>query len=208
MTKAQQRQLDRFRSIVGFGARHQNEFASDSKAALFFTQAVDILNEVEALAEAGRKQSTAANSAEKTQLSQQILAILERMSSTARQLEKQNSYFVGKFPMPDKRRSNVVAEIAKAQIDDAAPVLDEFFDYEMPQDFWVELKSLVEQYEAHGDASPTFAPARDDKKQRIDHVLMRSGEVTEALDIILNNKYRGQFQVLAEWVEAKCGPRD
>ena len=80
---------------------------------MFFAQAVGILNEIEGLTGKSISEGPIKAKSERSVLASEITAALERISRTARLIEKNNRYFAGKFLMPDTRRTDQFGSVAR-----------------------------------------------------------------------------------------------
>ena len=200
MNKSQQRQIDRLRRVAGFGSNHDKEFTATSKARALFTQAQSLVEEIETASKKPRGRGPARGfSSEKQQALKSLRDHLERIARTARLIEKSNDTFAGKFLLPDKRRKNDLASAAAQFAQDAEPVKAEFLSYEMPKNFLKELAASLAAYE-NADAKPAKpVGAKPAVNTALRGTLGQGQEILEALDVVINNKYSGQPEILEEW---------
>lgn len=197
MTTVQKRQIDRLQRIAGFGSRHAGDFEAESRGPFFFAQLVDALNTLKGSGKTGGASEALSGKAAKRA---ELKKLLAAMAQTARLLEKENPYFKGKFQLPDQRSKGGLIEAGHWFLLDATSVEQDFVDFEMPADFLQELKSLLAEYESSQEEAPVTPKPRGGRRQASGQT-QQIESLLQCLDVIVTNKYRGQFDVLAEWKE-------
>lgn len=206
MTILQQRQYNRFARTAKFLDKHEGDFSSGSQALSLRDELKDILGGFHAAGQERKASGTGSRSQSSAKLAalNALRGDLVAIANTAEIIEKRNPNFKNSFKLPDRRRKEELASAARQFIKDAEAVKSEFIAFEMPEDFLQQLQSRIDGYEAakSGTARAPQGGKREVSTDALGNLLSRGAGITQAIDVMVKNKYRGQNPVLNEWNEA------
>lgn len=206
MTILQQRQYSRFERTIRFIDQHAGEFASGAKALSVGEELKDVVSNFEA---AGKEQKSTGNGT-RSYTSAKLTALnalredLVAISRTADVIASSNPKFKNTFTLPDRRRKNELADAARQFIKDAKSSKAEFEALEMRPDFLEQLKTRLDAYEAAQSGQGTPAGQKVVATDALSDLVVRGATLVDVLDVIVQNKYRGQEERLNEWAEASA----
>ena len=207
MTIYQKRQLNRFESSAAFIDARKDQFSAGSKALTLR----DELKEVASGFNAIKPQPKAAATGKRNTSSAKLAALnalradLVLIANSAKVIAESNSGFKNSFNLPDRRRKNDLADAARQFIKDATPVKGEFEALEMKSNFLDQLQERLEAYET-AQAAPSAGAAKPQRGSsnsgETGELVSRGARILDVLDVIVQNKYSGQNDVLGSWSEA------
>lgn len=206
MKISQKRQIDRFKRSLEFMKNHQKDFSPNSQAI----ETQKLLKDVIDRAESNVSETSATKPDRRVYNSDKLTALnnlraeLGRISRTASLIASKDESFDNTFQMPDKRRKNDLAEAARHFIQEFPKVSDKFKSFEMDKNNVEKLKSALENYE-QSQIVPEVKPERGPRKTTTPNPIVAQGvELVDALDVIMDNKYNENSDVLNQWKEVSA----
>ncbi|HEX9998502.1 MAG TPA: hypothetical protein VGB45_15290 [Abditibacterium sp.] len=206
MTIYQKRQLNRFESSAAFIDARKDQFSASSKALTLRDELKEVAVGVSAIKPqpkatgAGKRASSSA----KLNALNALRADLVLIANSAKVIADSTEGFNNTFILPDRRRKNDLADAARQFIKDATPIKGEFEALEMKPNFLEQLQERLGAYEA-AQAAPsagTAKPQRSGGSDAASEFISRGVKILDVLDVIVQNKYNGQEDVLESWSEA------
>jgi hypothetical protein len=204
MTIIQQRQYDRFGRSGKFIDEHKDEFTAGSQALTTREELKTVIDGFEAASQQQKPAGTGSRSYTSAKLSalNALREDLVRIAQTAEVIATLNSKFKNTFILPDRRRKNELAAAARQFIKSATPVKAEFEALEMKSDFLEQLKTRLDAYEAAQSGQGAVKGERAVASDPISGLVAEGDRLVGVLNVMVQNKYRGQNEVLEAWAEA------
>jgi hypothetical protein len=204
MRNTQTRNFDTLRRVDDFGESHADSFPIGSLGAQKFQAIKAVIAEVEAhgAAQSGGKGAaqagTNAKSAARDDLRQQMVAIRE----TALATEEAVPGVSARFRVPHTKGEHALISAARAFVEAATPLKNEFLQREMPATFLEDLTAAVERFESALNEKNVNTEKRIAATAAISAALERGMKLVRELDAIIKNKFRGDAATLAAWASA------
>jgi hypothetical protein len=204
MEDSQNRKLDTFNRVRGFGTRYASDFAPTSTVKQWFTSLAEIIDEL--TTHASTKVSGGGKAKEGTSTRAVGRAALrETMELIARAARAMSDDVPGlddKFRMPRGSNDQNLLAVARAFAEDASPLSAEFIKHEFPADFLTDLRSEIADLEGAISHQSDGVGSRISAGAAIDETVERGVAIVKKLDSAIRTRYRDNPAVLAEWTSA------
>ena len=187
-----------------FGAEHSAGFPASSLGGQRFVSLRELIAEVEqhntaqSSSRSAAKANTGAKRNAKADLRQKMVAV----SETARVIELSIHGTAANFRMPTTNGDQALLSAARAFVEKATPLKDEFIKREMPASFLDDLTTAINTFEATLDSRNINTEKRVTATAAIDALIERGRTIVRELDAIVRNKYRNDAATLAGWESA------
>jgi hypothetical protein len=204
MRDIETRNLETLRRMRDLGESHADSFPIGSLAAQKFQGIREVIAEVEAhgVAQSGGKgaaqASTSAKRAARDDLRQRMVAVRE----TALAMEESLPGVSANFRIPRTNGDQALISAARAFVEAATPLKNEFLQREMPATFLEDLTAAVERFESALNEKNVNTEKRITATAAISAALERGMKLVRELDPIVKNKFRGDAATLAAWASA------
>jgi hypothetical protein len=204
MRDTQTRNLETLRRVRDFGESHVASFPIGGLAAQKFQAIAAVIEEVEAhsTTQSGGKgaaqASTSAKRAAREDLREKMVAVRE----TALALEEVNPGVSVNFRIPRTNGDQALISAARAFVEAATPLKDQFLQREMPATFLEDLTAAVTRFESALNEKNVNTEKSIAATAAISSSLERGMKLVRELDPIIKNKFRGDAAALAAWASA------
>lgn len=198
------RRYEMFKHVRDFGATYGSAFASGSLASGHFAEiaaAIEQLDGHAAAQSSGRsalRQSTAGKAAARDALHEQ----LEMIRRTARAMALVTPGLDDKFRIPRNATDTKLLATARAFLNDATPLKDEFIKREMPATFLEDLDAQIRAFELAAGGQNAGNDASVSARASIDGAIEHGMKAVRQLDPIVRNKFHNDPAGLAAWMSA------
>ena len=204
MNDSQTKTFEMLRRVDGFGAEHAADFPAASLGGEKFAALGGVIDELEKQGTAqsaggsGAKTSTGAKRAAREELREQMAAI----SETARAMESARPGIAASFRMPNTNGGQALSNAARAFVEAATPLKQEFIRHELPATFLEDLSAALNTFESAQSSQNQNTERRVTATAAIESVVERGRRLVRELNVIVNNKYRKDSATLAAWESA------
>lgn len=205
MNHRQTNQYEMLKRVDDFGMAHAASFPASSLGAQKFAAIRSIVNELEqhgttqSASHSAARTSTSAKRAARAALRRKMAAY----SETAQTMESIRPGISATFRLPTGEGDQAWLNAARAFVQNAAPLEDEFIQREMPDDFQEDLRASIDAFESADNSQSVNMGKRVTATAAIDAVIDRGMELVRELDAIVRNKFRGDEATLAAWESAR-----
>lgn len=198
------RKLEMLMRVRDFGAAHTASFTAASVGGQKFAAIGAVVDELETL---GTNQSsgkgaaqagTRAKQAARTNVRERMVAIRE----TAQALEESMPGVSANFRLPRTSGDQGLISSARAFVESATPIKNEFTQREMPATFLEDLTASIAVFESAVNEKNVNTERRVAATAAINASLERGIKLVRELDPVINNKFRGDAANLAAWQSA------
>lgn len=204
MDDLQTNYFEMFTRADSFGGEHSADFPASNLGGQRFASLRTLIAELEqhgtaqSSSRSAAKASTGMKRAAKAELRQKMVAV----SETARVIELSIPGTAANFRMPTTNGDQALLSTARAFVEKATPLKDEFIKREMPADFLDDLVAAINAFEATLDSRNVNTEKRVTATAAIDPLIERGRTIIRELDAIVRNKYRNDPATLAAWESA------
>jgi hypothetical protein len=187
-----------------FGATQATSFPTTSLGGQKFLALGDVINELEqhgmaqSASSGAAKTSTGTKKAARDDVRRKMAAI----SETARVMESTVPGIAATFRVPNTNGDQALLSAARAFVESATPLKNEFINREMPSSFLEDLTTAVNSYESAYNSKNLNTEKRVTATAAIDTLIERGRELVRELDVIVRNKFRGNAAIIAAWESA------
>lgn len=202
MNSYQQRKLATFQAELGFIKENGADFPKDSAGDKAAQSLTEIVGQILVLS--GEQQSNAARrqTSIKGDKLQQLIELLQMMNRAAKAMADEIDGIENLFRIPRRRSTDVWLATARAFQTDSAPYEAEFLEYDLPASFRADLTALIGEVESAQAAAEIAGAGRAGATGGLTDLFKEAGNLSNKLDAIVKNKYRGNAQKLAAWAVA------
>ncbi len=204
MNDNENRRLQMFLGVQGFGSDRTADFAAGSTGQQLLQSLGLIITEIEGhaaskvSAQGASRQGTTTRSEARAALRED----LEAINRTARAIAADVPGLNDKFRLPRGNNDQQLLNAARAFAADALPIKAQFIAHELPADFLEDLADDIAAMERTMAEQSTGQSQRIASAAAIDDAIDRGNEVVRKLDAIVKNKYGNQPAVRAAWLSA------
>lgn len=204
MNDSQTKSFEMFRRAEGFGTEHAADFPASSLGGEKFAALSGVIDELEEHGTAqsaggsAAKSSTGAKRAAREELRRQMAAV----SETARAMESTRPGIAASFRMPNTNGDQALSNGARAFVEAATPLKNEFIRHELSATFLEDLNAALSAFENAQSSQNQNTERRVTATAAIEAVMERGRQIVRELDAIVNNKYRRNPATLAAWESA------
>ena len=204
MNDSQTKSFEMFRRVEGFGSEHAADFAASSLGGEKFAALSGVIDELEEHGTAqsaggsAARTSTGAKRAARAELKRQMIAI----SETARAMESTRPGIAATFRVPNTNGDQALLNAARAFVEAATPLKQEFIRHELPATFLEDLNAAIDAFESALSSQNQNKERRVTATAAIEAVVERGRQLVRELDAIVSNKYRRDPATLAAWESA------
>lgn len=204
MFDSENRKLQTFTRMQGFGEAHKTDFAPTSLATQLFATLAGAITKLDT--NASKHVSSRGTVLQGTATRGEARDVLrERMDAirrTARVMAQEIPGLEDKFRIPPVGNDQLLLTAARSFLTDATPLSAQFIAHELPADFLQKLTDAISALEAamseQSSGTGNAAAARAVIEETIDQGM----DTKRKLDAIMKNKYANNAAVLAEWESA------
>jgi hypothetical protein len=204
MNDSQIRIYEMLTRVRNFGAGHAASFPVTSLGAQKFAAVSGVVDELE---QHGTAQSSS-GSAARTSTGAKKLAHdnvrrkMMALSETARVMESTLPGIAASFRVPSTNGARALLNAARAFVEAATPLKNEFTSREMPANFLEDLTGAINDYESALNSKNLNTEIRVTATAAIDAVVERGRELVREIDAIVRNKFRNDPATMAAWESA------
>ena len=204
MKDTETRNLDRLRRVREFGVTHASSFPAASLGGQKFAAVGAVVDEVEAhgttqsSGKGAAQAGTSAKRAARTDLREKMVAIRD----TALAMEEAIPGVSAKFRIPRTNGDEALISAARAFVEAATPLKNDFLQREMPATFLEDLTAAIARFEGAVNEKNLNTDKRIGATAAIGASLERGAKLVRELDPIVENKFRGDAATLAAWRSA------
>lgn len=205
MNDSQTRKFEMMVRVRDFETTHAASFAASSLGGQRFAALRGIIGELEqhgtaqSSGSSAAKTSTGAKRAARDDLKRRMAAI----SETARTMEATIPGISATFRVPNTNGDQALLNAARAFVEAATPLENEFIQREMPEDFLEGLRDAIETFQSACNSQNVNKEKRVTATAAIEEVIERGMEIVRELDAIVRNKFRDDKPKLAAWESAR-----
>jgi hypothetical protein len=198
------RKLEMLTRVRDFGAAHASSFPASSLGGQRFAAVGTVVNELEshgATQSSGKgaaQASTSAKRAARTDVREKMVAIRD----TAQALEEALPGVSANFRVPRDNGDQALINSARAFVEAATPIKNEFLQREMPATFLEDLTAAVVGFESAVNEKNAHTEKRITATAAINAGLERGAKLVRELEPIVRNKFRADAATLAAWESA------
>jgi hypothetical protein len=204
MNDSQTKTYEMMTRVKSFGAERVADFSLSSLGGEKFAALGGVIDELEAHGAAqsaggsAARTSTGAKRAARENLRRQMTAI----SETARAMEPSQPGIAASFRMPNTNGDQALLNAARAFLEAATPLKNEFIRRELPETFPADLDAAISAFENALSSQTQNTGRRVAATAAIETLIERGRQLVRELDAIVRNKYRNDAATLAAWESA------
>jgi hypothetical protein len=204
MNDTQTRIYEMLTRVRDFGAAHATSFPAASLGGQKFVTVGSVVDELEQHGTAQSVSSSAAktNTGTKKTARDEVRRKMTAISETARTMESTMPGITATFRIPNTNGDQALLNSARAFLESATPLKNEFISREMPADFLEDLTGAINSYESAYNSKNLNTEKRVTATAAIDAVVERGRELVRELDAIVRNKFRSDAATIAAWESA------
>ncbi|PYS49037.1 MAG: hypothetical protein DMF68_11265 [Acidobacteria bacterium] len=204
MDDLQTNYYEMFMRTDNFGAEHSTDFPEPSLGGQKFGSLRALIAELEqhSTAQSSSKSAARASTGMKRGAKKDLRQKMVAVSDTARVIDLSIPGTAANFRMPTTNGDQALLSAARAFVEKATPLKDEFTKREMPADFLDDLRGAISAFEATLDSKNVNTEKRVTATAAIDTLVERGRTIVRELDAIVRNKYRNDPATLAGWESA------
>jgi hypothetical protein len=190
--------------VRDFGESHTSSFPIGSLATQKFQAIAAVIEEVEAhgMAQSGGKGAAQAGTSAKRAAREDLREKMVAMRETALAMEEITPGVSVNFRVPRTNGDQALISAARAFVEAATPLKNEFLQRELPATFLEDLAAAVTRFENALNEKNTNTEKRIAATAAISSSLERGMRLVRELDPIIRNKFRGDAAALAAWASA------
>lgn len=190
--------------VRDFGEAHAELFPAGSLASEKFAVVRAVVGELE---EHAKAQSSSAGGAKvgvssKASVRDNLRRQMDAISRTARAMSLSTPGVENSFRLPHSKGDQALINAARAFVQDAAPLKNEFIRRELPTDFLDQLSAGITAFEQASNSKNLSTEKRVAATAAIDNAVERGMSAVRELDAIVRNKLRNDPATLAAWESA------
>jgi hypothetical protein len=129
--------------------------------------------------------------------------MMAAISKTARAMESSRPGIAASFRLPNNEGDQALLNAARAFVEAATPLKNEFIQHEMPADFLEQLTNAIDAFESATNNQNVNKEKRVTATAAIEAVVERGTALVRELDAIVRNKFRTDAATIAGWASAK-----
>ena len=198
------KRIEMLKEVKEFGIAHAASFTETSLGKQLFDSIGQIITE---LGSEGASQVSGRNSAHniaaiKARIREDLREMLLTINRTARIMSVNSAEFEGKFRLPRNINDQKLLNAARAFVQDATPLKDNFIRHEMPADFLEQLTNLITAFDQAASQKTVAVSTHATARLTIEENVGRGMQTVRQLDAIIRNKFNGDPVVLSAWTRA------
>jgi hypothetical protein len=197
---------DVFDRIAEFGRKYSSRFAAGTRGTELFTAVRQVVQDMERL---GISQLSASDDYHRGTFAKQLAVELVREdlrairdTALAITAAEGDALFSRTFLLPRSSSHTALLTRAKAMLEDAAPHVARFVEFELPADFLTRLEENIARLETADDDQNAGLSTRVGDTAGLTLLVAKGLRLRRQLVSVVRNKFKAEGPVLAEWESA------
>jgi hypothetical protein len=205
MNALENRQLEMFARVRDFGVARGGDFAAGTLGQELFTSLTQVVTNLESHAtqQTSQRNEAKKSTASKTAAREALLASLAALQRTARVLALSDPGLENSFRLPRKMTDQALLTAARAMAATATPLNAQFVRHELPADFLTKLNAQITALEETITNRSDARSAQVTATASIGQMIEQGLALVQRLEVLVQNKYAAETQVLAAWETAR-----
>jgi hypothetical protein len=205
MNALENRQLEMFARVRDFGIARGSDFAAGTLGQELFTSLTQVVTNLESHAtqQTSQRNEAKKSTASKTAAREALLASLAALQRTARVLALSDPGLENSFRLPRKMTDQALLTAARAMAATATPLNAQFVRHELPADFLTKLNAQITALEETITNRSDARSAQVTATASIGQLIEQGLALVQRLEVLVQNKYAAETQVLAAWETAR-----
>jgi hypothetical protein len=194
-----------FARVRDFGVARGGDFAAGTLGQELFTSLTQVVTNLESHAtqQTSQRNEAKKSTASKTAAREALLVSLAALQRTARVLALSDPGLENSFRLPRKMTDQALLTAARAMAATATPLNAQFVRHELPADFLTKLNAQITALEETITNRSDARSAQVTATASIGQMIEQGLALVQRLEVLVQNKYAAETQVLAAWETAR-----